>query len=168
MARRKDNINEKQLRGTVRKDRKQVETVDHGKPITDVRLVRSASGYAELSGRAKTIYRNKCKELIAGPGLFSTDLHQIVLYAHSYDQYWVYDEAVKKYGPIRTDMNKYGDEILIPNPAVKMRRDALKDATAIAARFGFSPVDRAKIKLEVKEEDPLEAFMKEYGGGGDK
>ena len=61
-------------------------------------------------------------------------------------------------------MNKFGDEVLVPNPAVKMRRDALKDATAIAARFGFSPVDRAKIKLEVKEEDPLEAFMKEYGG----
>ena len=168
MARSKDNINEKQLRGTVRKDRKQVETVDPGKPITDVRLVRSASGYAELSGRAKTIYRNKCKELIHGPGLFSTDLHQIVLYAHSYDQYWVYDEAVKKYGPILTATNKFGDEVLVPNPVVKMRRDALKDATAIAARFGFSPVDRAKIKLEVKEEDPLEAFMKEYGGGGDK
>ena len=45
-----------------------------------------------------------------------------------------------------------------------MRRDALKDVTTIAARFGFSPVDRAKIKLEVKEEDPLEAFMKEIGG----
>lgn len=164
MARVKDNIEAKQLRGTVRKDRKQVETADPGKPLTDVRQVRGASGYNELSGRAKTIYRNKCKELMAGPGLFSTDLQQIILYAHSYEQYWIYDEAVKKHGAVLTAMNKFGDTILIPNPAVKMRRDALKDVTAIAARFGFSPVDRAKIKLEVKDEDPLEAFMKEYGG----
>lgn len=163
MGRTKDSAAAKELRGTVRKDRKQVDTVDPGKPITDVRSVRGAAGYNELSGRAKTIYRNKCKELIAGAGLYATDLHQIILYAHSYEQYWIYDEAVKRHGAVLSVLNKFGDTVLIANPAVKMRRDALKDATAIAARFGFSPVDRAKIKLEVKEEDPLEAFMKEYG-----
>lgn len=164
MARSKDNIEAKKLRGTVRKDRKQVENSDPGKPITNWTIARHTSGYDELSGRAKTIYRNKCKELIKGPGLFSTDLHQIVLYAHSYEQYWIYDDQVKTYGPVIKFTNKFGDTVLAPNPAVKMRRDALKDVTAIAARFGFSPVDRAKIKLEVKEEDPLDAFMKEFGG----
>ena len=164
MARNKDNIDEKKLRGTVRKDRRQVDTVDPGKPITMVKQACGASGYAELSGRAKTIYRNKCKELINGAGLYKTDLHQIVLYAHSYEQYWLYDSAVKKHGAVMSVMNKFGDTVLVPNPAVKMRRDALKDVTTIAARFGFSPVDRAKIKLEVKEEDPLEEFMKEFNG----
>lgn len=164
MARGKDDISEKKLRGTARKDRKQVETAGSGKPIIDIRLATSTSGYKELSGRAKTIFRNKCRELMRGPGLFATDLHQVVLYAHSYEQYWIYDDEVKKYGPIRTFTNKFGDTVLAPNPAIKMRRDALKDVTAIAARFGFSPVDRAKIKLEVKEEDPLDEFMKKYDG----
>ena len=164
MGRGKDDITEKKLRGTARKDRQQVETAGSGKPITDARRVVETSGYKELSGRAKTIYRNKCRELMRGPGLFATDLHQIVLYAHSYEQYWVYDDQAKKYGPIMKVTNKFGDTVLVPNPAIKMRRDALKDVTTIAARFGFSPVDRAKIKLEVKEEDPLEAFMKEIGG----
>lgn len=163
MGRSKDDISEKKLRGTARKDRKQVETAGSGKPITEIQCATSASGYKNLSGSAKAIYRNKCRELMRGPGLFATDLHQIVLYAHSYEQYWLYDAAVKKHGPIMEVMNKYGDTVLVPNPAIKMRRDALKDVTTIAARFGFSPVDRAKIKLEVKEEDPLEAFMKNYG-----
>lgn len=163
MARKNDNIDEKKLRGTVRKDRRQVDTVDPGKPITMVKQACGASGYAELSGRAKTIYRNKCRELIKGAGLYKTDLHQIVLYAYSYEQYWIYDEVVKKHGAVVPVKNKFGDTVLVPNPAVKMRRDALKDVTTIAARFGFSPVDRAKIKLEVKGGDPLDDFMKMYG-----
>ena len=163
MARNKDDIAEKKLRGTARKDRKQVDTAGTGKPITDIRCATSTSGYKELSGRAKTLFRNKCYELMRGPGLYGTDLHQIVLYSHSYEQYWVYDKEVKEHGAVMSITNKFGDTVLVPNPAVKMRRDALKDVTTIAARFGFSPVDRAKIKLEVKDEDPLDAFMKEYG-----
>lgn len=164
MGRSKENIEQKKLRGTVRKDRVQVETVEAGKPISNWRVAMNVSGYKDLSGRAKTIYRNKCRELIKGPGLYSTDLHQVVMYAHSYEQFWIYDQAVKDHGAVLQVTNKFGDTILVPNPAVKMRRDALKDVTAIAARFGFSPVDRAKIKLEVKEEDPLETFIKEFGG----
>ncbi|MBR5499635.1 MAG: P27 family phage terminase small subunit, partial [Bacteroidales bacterium] len=163
MARGKDNADEKRLRGTLRKDRKQVAEADPGKPITDVRCAYHVSGYAELSNRAKALYRQKCKELVAGAGLFPSDLHQVILYAHSYDQYWIYDDAVKEYGAVLKNTNKFGEEVLVANPAVKMRRDALKDLTAIAARFGFSPVDRAKIKLEVKEEDPLDDFLKTYG-----
>lgn len=164
MGRRKDNIEDKKLRGTVRKDRSQVAEADPGKPITDVRCAYHVSGYAELSNRAKALYRQKCKELVAGAGLFPSDLHQVILYAHSYDQYWQYDDAVKTHGAVLQNTNKFGEQVLVANPAVKMRRDALKDLTAIAARFGFSPVDRAKIKLEVKEEDPLDEFMKEFDG----
>lgn len=163
MARKKDNIEEKQLRGTVRKDREQVTMADPGKPITDVRCAYHVSGYAKLSNRAKALYRQKCKELMAGAGLYSSDLHQVILYAHSYDQYWIYDDAVKEHGAVLRNTNKFGEEALVANPAVKMRRDALKDLTAIASRFGFSPADRAKIKLEVKGEDPLDDFMKTYG-----
>ena len=74
-----------------------------------------------------------------------------------------YEDAVKEHGTVVKVKSKFG-ETLIANPAVKMQRDALKDVTAIAARFGFSPVDRAKLKLEVKEEDPLAEFMKEFSG----
>ena len=164
MSRHKDSIDDKKLRGTVRKDREQVAVADPGKPITDVRCAYHVSGYAELSNRAKALYRQKCKELVAGPGLFSSDLHQVVLYAHSYDQYWIYDDSVKEHGAVLSNANKFGEQVLVANPAVKMRRDALKDLTAIAARFGFSPVDRAKIKFEVKDsEDPLDKFMEEFG-----
>lgn len=163
MGRKKEDIADKKLRGTVRKDRVQVETVDPGKPMTDWAAARGVSGYAELSQRAKGLYRQKCKELIAGPGLYVTDLHQIIMYAHAYDRFWTYEDAVKDHGAVVKVKSKFG-ETLIANPAVKMQRDALKDVTAIAARFGFSPVDRAKLKLEVKEEDPLAEFMKEFGG----
>lgn len=163
MGRKKENMAEKKLRGTVRNDRTQVETADPGKPMTDWAAARSVSGYSDLSMRAKALYRQKCKELIAGPGLYVTDLHQIVMYAHAYDRFWIYEDAVQEHGAVVPVKSKFG-ETLIANPAVKMQRDALKDVTAIAARFGFSPVDRAKLKIEVKGEDPLDAFMKEFGG----
>ena len=163
MGRKKEDIADKKLRGTVRKDRVQVETADPGKPMTDWAAARGVSGYSELTMRAKALYRQKCKELIAGAGLYVTDLHQIVMYAHAYDRFWTYEDAVKEHGTVVKVKSKFG-ETLIANPAVKMQRDALKDVTSIAARFGFSPVDRAKLKLEVKEEDPLAEFMKEFGG----
>ena len=163
MGRKKEDVSQKKLKGTVRKDRTQVETVDPGKPLTSVNEARKASGYSQLTMRAKALYRQKCKELIAGPGLYSTDLHQVVMYAHAYDRFWTLEDEVKKLGTTIQVKSKFGTNY-IANPAVKMQRDALKDVTAIAARFGFSPVDRTKLKLEVKEEDPLEEFMKEYGG----
>ena len=162
MGRKKEDIGQKKLKGTVRKDRLQVETADVGEPLTSVNEARKASGYAQLSMRAKALYRQKCKELIAGAGLYSTDLHQVVMYAHAYDRFWIYEDEVKAHGPVIEVQTKYGTNY-ISNPAVKMQRDALKDVTAIAARFGFSPVDRTKIKLEVKKEDELDEFMKEYG-----
>ena len=163
MGRKKEDIGQKKLKGTVRKDRLQVETADVGEPLTSVNEARKASGYAQLSMRAKALYRQKCKELIAGAGLYSTDLHQVVMYAHAYDRFWIYEDEVKAHGPVIEVQTKYGTNY-ISNPAVKMQRDALKDVTAIAARFGFSPVDRTTIKLEVKKEDELDEFMMEYGG----
>lgn len=162
MGRKKEDIGQKKLKGTVRKDRLQVETADVGEPLTSVNEARKASGYAQLSMRAKALYRQKCKELIAGAGLYSTDLHQVVMYAHAYDRFWIYEDEVKAHGPVIEVQTKYGANY-ISNPAVKMQRDALKDVTAIAARFGFSPVDRTKLKLEVKKEDELDEFMKAYG-----
>ena len=162
MGRKKEDIGQKKLKGTVRKDRVQVETADVGEPLTSVNEARKASGYAKLSMRAKALYRQKCKELIAGAGLYSTDLHQVVMYAHAYDRFWIYEDEVKAHGPVIEVQTKYGTNY-ISNPAVKMQRDALKDVTAIAARFGFSPVDRTKLKLEVKKEDELDEFMKAYG-----
>lgn len=162
MGRKKEDIGQKKLKGTVRKDRVQVETADVGEPLTSVNEARKASGYAQLTMRAKALYRQKCKELIAGAGLYSTDLHQIVMYAHAYDRFWIYEDEVKAHGPVIEVQTKYGTNY-ISNPAVKMQRDALKDVTAIAARFGFSPVDRTKLRLEVKKEDELDEFMKAYG-----
>lgn len=162
MGRKKEDIGQKKLKGTVRKDRVQVKTADVGEPLTSVNEARKASGYAQLTMRAKALYRQKCKELIAGAGLYSTDLHQIVMYAHAYDRFWIYEDEVKAHGPVIKVQTKYGTNY-ISNPAVKMQRDALKDVTALAARFGFSPVDRTKLKLEVKKEDELDEFMKAYG-----
>ena len=162
MGRKKEDLGQKKLKGTVRKDRVQVETANVGEPLTSVNEARKASGYAQLSMRAKALYRQKCKELIAGAGLYSTDLHQVVMYAHAYDRFWIYEDEVKAHGPVIEVQTKYGTKY-ISNPAVKMQRDALKDVTAIAARFGFSPVDRTKLKLEVKTEDELDEFMKAYG-----
>ena len=162
MGRKKEDLGQKKLKGTVRKDRVQVETANVGEPLTSVNEARKASGYAQLSMRAKALYRQKCKELIAGAGLYSTDLHQVVMYAHAYDRFWIYEDEVKAHGPVIEVQTKYGTNY-ISNPAVKMQRDALKDVTAIASRFGFSPVDRTKLKLEVKTEDELDEFMKAYG-----
>lgn len=164
MGRYSDSQKQKQLRGTARNDRIQVEAVATGKPITDVKSCYSVSGYRELSRRAQALYRQKCKELIKGAGLYTSDLHQIILYASSYEQYWTYYDSVKKHGAVLKTTNKYGDQVLVANPAVKMSRDALKDVLAIAARFGFSPVDRAKLKMVPKDdEDPLDKFMNEFG-----
>lgn len=51
-----------------------------------------------------------------------------------------------------------------PRPAVQMATKMLEKMSALSAKFGFSPSDRARIRLpEPETKDPFEEFLRESG-----
>jgi P27 family predicted phage terminase small subunit len=120
--------------------------------ITDVHQCLNVTGYDLLSPKAKGIYRKKCKELITVGKLMIQDLHQLILYAHSCDQYWLFDQVIREKGVLTELVDRNGKVRYEPNPAVKMRRDALSDILKIGYNFGFSSMDRKRLDIKAKDE----------------
>ena len=162
MGRNRDSINDKKLRGTFRKDR-DVAVENSGKEITSIKWCLSVSGYRELSMRAKAIYRSKCHEMMEGPGLFKSQLQQLIIYANTWDTYWQADKEVKKDGILIKYYDTNMNERKATNPALLIREEASKQLRQISKDFGIQPIDRQKLKIvATSEEDPLEEFMEQF------
>lgn len=159
----RESDNEKLMRGTLRKDRIQNAT-PIGIPVKNTQQYLEISGYDNLSRRAKAIYRRKCHEMVERGALYLEDLTQLILYAHSVDSFWLFDAEVKKYGAVVEEVSREGNSRLVPNPAVRMRNEALKNILSISANFGFSPKDRQSLKFNPNDDsDPLTSFLRQYG-----
>ena len=127
------------------------------------------SGYKNLDVGAKVIYRARCKDLLERDDLFFSDLAELVLYAHSCTLYWQFFRKVKEMGELLRYVDRNGNVRYYANPAVKMCRDAMTDIAAIGARFGFEPLSRKKLSMELStEDDPIEAFLRIASGRDDR
>ena len=140
------------LRGTDRKDRPRP-SVSTGKELAEIRMW-SVVGYSELSDRAKGIYRKFARAANSLKILTEVDLPILVAYAREYDWLLKAFEAEAQVGVMYATKDKYGQTIWHMNPARSTIDSAIRNLNKIGSNFGFSPVDRQKLKLQDKDEKP--------------
>jgi P27 family predicted phage terminase small subunit len=143
------------LRGTARKDRQRPAAAITGKTITnyDIQCV-STPGYSTLTPRGRKIFSKACRTCIALKMLEPIYLSQLVAYARELDLYLDCCESVLTQGRVYKIIDQGGNEKWVDNPAVHQGNNALRNVQSIGSNFGFTPVDRQKLKLTTGE-DPL-------------
>lgn len=162
------------LRGTLRKDRERPSSV-MGTPIKleEVALRCQTSGLRAISPRARKIYWRNVREAAALGILEPQDLPQLLAYAADYD--WLIsateslnkDGLVIKQGKKTTTTKHYPDGTIevkevderldMPNPIFKQAMQLQDKLRQLGGNFGFSPIDRQKLKM-VQQSDAPKGF----------
>lgn len=141
------------LRGTDRRDRQRPSsTIGVPIPIDKVGELCQVSGLQGATKRARGIYWALCKRVAAQNLLEAAFCQQLLIYAVEYDHFISCCESIKKEGVTMVLEDKKGNPVVVSNPAVKQRDKAAEILLKIGSNFGFSPVDRQRLKLAV--EDP--------------
>ena len=132
--------------------------------VDSVKRCCDIAAYRSLTLRGKAAFRQACSDVLRmGLPLADPDLRQLAVYARSWDLYLALDEDIRKNGAVVVTHTVAGVR-RFPNPAVKMQRDALCDLMSISRNFGFSPLDRRRLKKELSQErDPLGEFLAKNG-----
>ncbi|MBO6064639.1 MAG: P27 family phage terminase small subunit [Bacteroidales bacterium] len=142
-----------QLRGTDRKDRDRPASVSGEKiALADVGKCQ-ISGLQSATRRARDIYWRTVRKVAALGMLEESFLSQIFFYAIEYDHLMTCNESIRKEGIYITVEGKKGT-FVVPNPAVKQRDKALEILMKIGSNFGFSPVDKQRIRVQTEPEKP--------------
>ena len=162
------------LRGTLRNDRERPSSV-MGTPIKleEVALRCQTSGLRAATPRARKIYWRKVREAAALGILEPQDLPQLLAYAADYD--WLIsateslnkDGLVIKQGKKTTTTKHYPDGTIevkevderldMPNPIFKQAMQLQDKLRQLGGNFGFSPIDRQKLKI-VQQSDAPKGF----------
>lgn len=117
------------------------------------------SGLKSATRRARDIYWRTVRKVAALGMLEESFLSQIFFYAVEYDHFMTCCESVRKDGPYLVVEGKKGT-VVVPNPAVKQRDKALELLLKIGSNFGFSPVDKQRIRVDA--EDPKDKKVKAF------
>lgn len=148
-----------QLRGTDRKDRDRPASVSGEKiALADVGKCQ-ISGLQSTTRRARDIYWRTVKKVAALGMLEESFLSQIFFYAIEYDHLMTCNESIRKEGIYITVEGKKGT-FVVPNPAVKQRDKALEILMKIGSNFGFSPVDKQRIRVQTESEKPADKIKR--------
>lgn len=148
-----------QLRGTDRKDRDRPASVSGEKiALADVGKCQ-ISGLQSTTRRARDIYWRTVKKVAALGMLEESFLSQIFFYAIEYDHLMTCNESIRKEGIYITVEGKKGT-FVVPNPAVKQRDKALEILMKIGSNFGFSPVDKQRIRVQTEPEKPADKIKR--------
>lgn len=148
-----------QLRGTDRKDRDRPASVTGAKITVEDVGACQISGLKSATRRARDIYWRTVRKVAALGMLEESFLAQIFFYAVEYDHFMTCCESVRKDGLYLVVEGKKGT-IVVPNPAVKQRDKALELLLKIGSNFGFSPVDKQRIRVDA--EDPKDRKVKAF------
>ena len=141
------------LRGTDRRDRQRPpSTIGTPIPVEKIGDLCQVSGLKGATKRAREIYWALCRRVATQGLLEEAFCQQLLLYAVEYDHWISCCESIKKEGITMLVEDKNGKPIAISNPAVKQRDKATEILLKLGSNFGFSPVDRQRLKLAV--EDP--------------
>lgn len=111
------------------------------------------SGLKSSTPRARDIYWATCRKVAAQGMLDPTFCSQILFYAIEYDIVLRCEEDIKKKGMYVEVEGKFGT-MLVQNPSVKQLHAAMEKVLKIGSNFGFSPVDRQRLKMEAGESKP--------------
>ena len=117
------------------------------------------SGLKSATRRARDIYWRTVRKVAALGMLEESFLAQIFFYAVEYDHFMTCCESVRKDGLYLVVEGKKGT-VVVPNPAVKQREKALELLLKIGSNFGFSPVDKQRIRVDA--EDPKDKKVKAF------
>ena len=117
------------------------------------------SGLKSATRRARDIYWRTVRKVAALGMLEESFLAQIFFYAVEYDHFMTCCESVRKDGLYLVVEGKKGT-VVVPNPAVKQRDKALELLLKIGSNFGFSPVDKQRIRVDA--EDPKDKKVKAF------
>ena len=148
-----------QLRGTDRKDRDRPASVTGAKITVEDVGACQISGLKSATRRARDIYWRTVRKVAALGMLEESFLAQIFFYAVEYDHFMTCCESVRKDGLYLVVEGKKGT-VVVPNPAVKQREKALELLLKIGSNFGFSPVDKQRIRVDA--EDPKDKKVKAF------
>jgi P27 family predicted phage terminase small subunit len=145
----------KKLRGTLQPCRDRApSTFGDAVPVEEITRRCRVSGLDAATRRARYIYWREVKKLAELGIMTPAYCAQILIYAIEMDHFIDLTHDIKKNGVIITCTNGDGVEIKVPNPAVKMRAKSEETLIKIGSNFGFSPVDRQRLKMEAAEEKP--------------
>lgn len=150
-----DNV--KKIRGTNQKCRMSGSISVEG---TSIKEISSTKNLKILrTKRAKDIFKTKANQLIAQNILTEFDLEQLGIYAVALDKCYECIEQMDTL--VTTEISSSGTKLVV-SPYVKMFKDMTTIVNQIGSAYGFTPVDRQKLKAEAPtQEDDLARFMKE-------
>ncbi len=139
------------LRGTDRRDRQRpTSTIGELIKVEEVGDKCQISGLRGASSRARKIYWSLVKRVAVQGMLEEAFLSQLLFYAVEYDHFITCCEDIRKNGIYLTIESKKGT-VVVANPAVHQRDNALDRLLKIGSNFGFSPVDRQRLKIPQEE-----------------
>lgn len=147
------------LRGTDRKDRARPRSaITEPVKLGELRDRCQVSGLRAATERARRIYWSVVEKVAMRQMLDEAYCSQLLFYAVEYDHFITCTESIKKEGLYLTVEGKDGKTIVLQNPAVKQRENALEKLLKIGSNFGFSPVDRQRINVNI--DDPKDKKLK--------
>lgn len=156
------------LRGTFRKDRdRPSSTMGVPVKIDEVGQRCQVSGLKSCTRRASAIYWSLVKRVAALGMLEEAFCPQLLLYAMDYDLLLTLAENIRHNGPIikqgkkttrtrtyqdgSTEVTEIDERLDLPNPAVKQFTQLQDKILKIGSNFGFSPIDRSRLKVPAEE-----------------
>ena len=133
-----------------------------GTEITNIDQCYGISGYEDLPPAGKTIFRQRCLELIRNKTLWWVDLPQLLRYAGTLVRYSEEYEQLKLEKSVLSYIDKFGNTRYYANPRIKILRDYNNDLNVIEAHFGFTPWDRKHLGYKNGEsKDPLQEWIRQ-------
>lgn len=146
---RKKSIEEHKIDGTFRYDRH--DNIVEGDPLSVLPDVPD-----RLKGRGREEFKKLGTILVNKGILTELDLNLFEMYCA---QFFIIDQAYKDITSKGVMLE--GSRGMIKSPAFGVLKESIELQNRISAKFGFTPVDRAGIKLQTKVVlDPLEEVMK--------
>lgn len=114
----------------------------------------------ELTRMGAALWRRLMKEFGRFDLVQRPDREQLIMLCDCWDVYERNMAIVREHGALIKSRSKNLDRAaLTVNPAWKVARDALREFSQIAARFGLTPADRTRLGMGDPDPDDPDSFL---------
>jgi P27 family predicted phage terminase small subunit len=108
-----------------------------------------------LSKLAKHAWRRLVPILLSMKVLTIADGDALAGYCTSIEQWILASAAISKYGILIAELDAFtGPGSVKPNPAVRVRSDALRHMRSFENEFGLTPASRSKLQIHADSDTP--------------
>jgi P27 family predicted phage terminase small subunit len=133
----------KKLIGTARADR-----INENTPEVPDLINISMPHDLELSTNGRKIWNSLSGDLAAAGILKQTDVQAFAIYCNSYSLYLDMEKIINENGALYLDKTNNPKK----RPEVTIRNEAIKIVQSYQGKFGLTPADRDRIKVDKPEE----------------